>query len=247
MSVNYNRFKEVFSSRQYELLKRLLSRKGLSENTRLLCSLAFLQAEGDRTNLIKTLDLYIEDESDFKKAYEVLLQGYLFCGYPKAIESFSCMKEVLNEKKKLYTANIEPVHFVDSDDLIRRGEMLSRKVHKDKFEKIKNKISELCPDLGYLMIAEGYGHVLSRGGLNLKLRELAVVATLTSLSAARQLNSHIRGARNVGCGDYEIYEAIITGIVWTERGKIENAVGLWSDITGRESPDSFDNIIFWSV
>jgi len=247
MGVDSDRIKEVFSSRQCEFLKRLLLREGLSEDFRLLCSLAFLQAEGDQANLGKILDLYIEDERDFIKAYEVLLQGYLFCGYPKAIESFFCMNEVLIGKRKLYTAKIKPRYLVASGDLLKRGETISKKVHKDNFKKIKKKISGLCPDLGYLMIAEGYGHVLSRGGLDLKTRELAIVASLTSLCAIRQLNSHIRGARNAGCDDREIYEAIVTGIAWIKPDKIENSIKLWSDITGREIPDSFDNAVFWRV
>jgi 4-carboxymuconolactone decarboxylase len=247
MSANSDRIKEVFSSRQYELLKKLLSREGLSEDFRLLCSLAFLQAEGDRVNLGKVLDIYIEDEGDFKRAYEVLLQGYLFCGYPKAIESFFCMNEVLAGKKGFHTAKIKPGYLVDSGELLKRGETISKKVHKDNFEKIKKKISGLCPDLGYLMIAEGYGHVLYRGGLDLKIRELAIVSSLTSLDAARQLNSHIRGARNVGCDDYEIYEAIITGMAWTENIRIKNSIELWSDITGREIPDSFDYVVYRGV
>jgi 4-carboxymuconolactone decarboxylase len=136
---------------------------------------------------------------------------------------------------------------VDSADLISRGDSLSRKIHKDKFPKIRNKIGDICPDLGYLMIAEGYGHVLSRDGLDLKSRELAVVASLISLKAHRQLHSHIRGARNVGCHDLEIYEAIITGVIWVKPGKIRKAVKLWSEITGRESPDSIDKNIYSRV
>lgn len=225
-------------------MQRVLKRKGLSRNIRLLCSQAFLQAEGEWTNLGRVLDLYIENEGDLIRAYEVLLQGYLFCGYPRAIESFFCMNEILGGKKNLDVSKIKPGILVDSDNLVKRGETLSRIVHKDKYDIIKRRIDELCPDLGYLMIAEGYGHVLYREGLNTRLRELAIVATLTSLDAGRQLNSHIRGARNVGCGDMEICEAIITGFVWIEPGKVEKSLKLWSDITGRERPNSIDNIIF---
>ena len=243
MSCKSDRLKEIFPSGQCELLEKILSRKGLSRNTRLLCSLAYLQAEGDWINLKKVLDLYIENEGDFRRAYEILLQGYLFCGYPRAIESFFCVNEVLVNKKKLELSKIKSGTLVDSDSLLKRGQTLSRIVHKDKHDKIKRKIDELCPDLSYLMIAEGYGHILCRDGLNSRLRELAIIATLTSLDAGRQLNSHIRGARNVGCVDLEIYEAIVTGIAWIEWGKIEDSMELWSDITGRECPNSIDNII----
>lgn len=212
-----------------------------------MCSLGYLQAEGDWKNLVRILDLYIRNENDFRKAYEALLQGYLFCGYPRAIESFFCLNEVLNKRGKPYMQRIK-YRPLDKDSLlIGRGDALSARIHRDKYPRIRNKIGDICPDLGYLMIAEGYGHVLSREGLDLKSRELAVVAMLVSLQAPRQLYSHIRGAGNVGCGAMEIYEAIITGIVWVNPGKIRRAVELWSRITGRDIPDSIDNNIFSRV
>jgi 4-carboxymuconolactone decarboxylase len=213
----------------------------------MLCSIGYLQAEGDWKNLTRILDFFVGNEDDFRKAYETLLQGYLFCGYPRAIESFFCLKEVLNNRGKDYMDKLKSRPFAGNADMIKRGNSLSKKIHKDKSPKIKNKIGDICPDLGYLMIAEGYGHVLSRDGLDLKNRELAVVASLISLKAHRQLHSHIRGARNVGCHDLEIYEAIITGVIWVNPGKIRRAVTLWTEITGRESPDSIDNNIYSRV
>ena len=87
MNSDFDSIRDGLPEPQYELLCRIFSRKGLAKNSRLLCTLAFLQAEGDQVNLKKILNLCIENEDDFRRAYEVLLQGYLFCGYPRAIES----------------------------------------------------------------------------------------------------------------------------------------------------------------
>jgi 4-carboxymuconolactone decarboxylase len=243
MKYNLDDPKYRFAARKRQLLKRLLFRKGLSVTKRLQCSLAFLQAEGDWMNLSGILDLFITGKQNFGKAYEVLLQGYLFCGYPRAIESFFCLKEILDKKDMDFSDKIEYRSLRDSAHLIKSGESLSGKVHGGKIRNIRDKIDDICPDLGYLMIAEGYGHVLCRGGLDLKSRELAVVASLTALRAKRQLHSHIRGARNVGCSDPGIFEAIVTGLAWVKPRKVKEAIELWSFVTGRESPDSIDNII----
>ena len=48
------------------------------------------------------------------------------------------------------------------------------------------------------MIVEGYGKVLSRPGLDIATRELAIVAFLTVDNRPKQLMSHIRGALRVG-------------------------------------------------
>jgi len=243
MKYNPDDPKYRFTVGKRQLFKRLLFRKGLSIKKRLQCSLACLQAEGDWKNLAAILDLFIKGKKDFDRAYEVLLQGYLFCGYPRAIESFFCLKEILDKKDMNFLDKMEYRSLRDSAHLIKKGESLSGKVHGEKMADIRNKIDDICPDLGYLMIAEGYGHVLCRDGLDLKSRELAVVASLTALRTDRQLHSHIRGARNVGCRDLEIFEAILTGLAWVKPEKIRAAIELWSRITGRESPDSIDNII----
>ncbi len=232
---------KLFPDRERGLIKKLFSRDGISEETRLICSIAFLQAEDDHKNLTNILNLYINNEEELRKAYETLLQGYLFCGYPRAIESFFCLNEALREKAGLSPKQFEPVRLASDSVLLEKGETAARRVHRDKYERIRNKISDFSPDLGYLMIAEGYGHVLSRDGLDLKLRELAVISSLTALGADRQLYSHIRGARNVGCGDFEIYEALFTGIIWIAPEKVANAIDLWTEITGKKKIDSIND------
>lgn len=242
MIFNSEKAKRIFPGKKYETIRKVFSREGLSVENRLLCSISFLQAVEDIEFLKIILDLYINKDEELRKAYEVLSQGYLFYGYPKAIESFFCLNEVLQKKDKLSLKRFKPLRLKDDDALLEKGETIAKRVHKEKFEIIRNKISDFCPDLGYLMIAEGYGHILSRDSLSIKLRELAVAySSLTALGASRQLYSHIRGARNVGCGDLEIYEVIITGSIWVSYSKIESSLILWSKITGKKPIDSFND------
>ena len=88
------------------------------------------------------------------------------------------------------------------------------------------------------MIAEGYGHVLSRPALDIKTRELAVVSSISTMGSNRQLNSHVRGCRNVGCDDLEIFEAIFTGSLWLPAERIECSLNVWSAVTGKDSRHS---------
>ena len=92
------------------------------------------------------------------------------------------------------------------------------------------------------MIVEGYGHIISRDGLGIKDRELTNVSSLTALGALRQLNSHIRGARNVGCNEKEIYEAIITTGLWIPKSKAVDALDVLSIVTGFSRDESIDNL-----
>ena len=58
------------------------------------------------------------------------------------------------------------------------------------------------------MSLEGYGKVLSRPGLEIKSREMAIVACLIVDNRRKQLDSHIRGALNVGIVESELRAVI---------------------------------------
>jgi len=242
MKLNWNEIQIKFDSGRTDVIKRIFSRPGLSEEKRIIASIACLQGMGDFENLEKILKIVIETQDDLTKAYEILLQGYLFCGYPIAIESFFCLGNAIKNKPDLNIREFAHKPLDAEDELLRRGDECARLVHRGKWDLINNKISDFCPDLGYLMIVEGYGHIISRDGLDIKDRELTNVSSLTALGALRQLNSHIRGARNVGCNEKEIYEAIITTGLWVPKAKIVRALDVLSSVTGLFQDEPIDNL-----
>ena len=65
------------------------------------------------------------------------------------------------------------------------------------------------------MIEFPFGDIYSRPGLDLRSREIAVVAALTAMgNAAPQLKVHIQGALNVGVSRTEIVETIMQMAVY---------------------------------
>ncbi len=73
----------------------------------------------------------------------------------------------------------------------------------------------IAPDLAKYTIEFPFGDIYQRPGLDLKSREIAIVAALTALgSCLPQLNVHIHGALNVGCQPEEIVEVIIQMAVY---------------------------------
>jgi 4-carboxymuconolactone decarboxylase len=82
-------------------------------------------------------------------------------------------------------------------------------------EKVIDSLKDIAPDFARLLIEFPFGDIYSRPGLDLKMRELAVVAGLTAMgNAAPQLKVHIHGARNVGCTRDEIVEIIMQMAVY---------------------------------
>lgn len=91
-----------------------------------------------------------------------------------------------------------------------RGLAKLKEIDGQAGENVINSLSDIAPDFARLLIEFPFGDIYSRPGLDLKMRELAVVAALTALgNAAAQLKVHIQGARNVGCSEQEIVEVII--------------------------------------
>lgn len=71
-------------------------------------------------------------------------------------------------------------------------------------------LSDIAPDFAKLMIEFGFGDVYSRPGLDLRSKEIAVVAALTAMGTATpQLKVHLNAALNVGVSPDEIRETMI--------------------------------------
>ena len=97
----------------------------------------------------------------------------------------------------------------------KRGWDKLREIDREQGERIIESLRDLAPDFATYLIEFPFGDVYSRPGLDLKTRELAVVAALTAMgNAAPQLKVHIHGALNVGASQQEVLEIIIQMAVY---------------------------------
>jgi len=77
-------------------------------------------------------------------------------------------------------------------------------------------MNDIAPDLVRFAIDFAYGEVLSRPGLDLKMRQLCTVAALSAMGTATpQLKWHIDGALNVGWGPSDLLDAVLLSAVNT--------------------------------
>ena len=103
---------------------------------------------------------------------------------------------------------------MDNERYLRGWEKL-KEVDGQAGENVIESLRDIAPDFARLLIEFPFGDIYSRPGLDLKTRELAVVAALTALgNAAPQLKVHLHGARNVGCSEQEIVEVIMQMAVY---------------------------------
>lgn len=141
--------------------------------------------------------------------YEILLQTYLFAGFPAALEGLAALK---SECARLGVEFIPPAAAnYDVAQFRARGDELCRQIYTTAFEKMTVNLHAISPDLAEWMIVEGYGKTLARprqAGVSTKLRECAAAIVLATLGSETQLYSHLRGAMNVGATPVECAELL---------------------------------------
>ena len=96
-----------------------------------------------------------------------------------------------------------------------RGWERLKEIDGEAGERVIESLKDIAPEFADLLIEFPFGDIYSRPGLDLKSREVAVVAALTALgNAAPQLKVHIHGALNVGCTKEEVVEVIMQMAVY---------------------------------
>lgn len=82
-------------------------------------------------------------------------------------------------------------------------------------ERVVASLADIAPDFARYLIEFPFGDIYSRPGLDLRSREIAVVAALTAMgNAAPQLKVHLQAALNVGVTRAEIVEVIMQMAVY---------------------------------
>jgi 4-carboxymuconolactone decarboxylase len=96
-----------------------------------------------------------------------------------------------------------------------RGWERLKEIDGEAGERVIESLKDIAPEFADLLIEFPFGDIYSRAGLDLKSREVAVVAALTALgNAAPQLKVHIHGALNLGCTKQEVVEVIMQMAVY---------------------------------
>ncbi|MDX1673762.1 MAG: carboxymuconolactone decarboxylase family protein [Longimicrobiales bacterium] len=161
-----------------------------------------------------------------EQAEEVLLQSYLFMGFPVALNALHLWRRRTGRPAARVRAEPPAVW-------IERGEATCRAVYGPHYEALREVMGGIHPELDRWAVVEGYGKVLGRPELDLRTRELCIAAQLAGTDASRQLHSHLRGCLNVG-NDVETVEATLTAVEDVIGGeRVEAARRVWAKVRDR--------------
>ncbi|MEH3086227.1 MAG: carboxymuconolactone decarboxylase family protein [Xylophilus ampelinus] len=100
-------------------------------------------------------------------------------------------------------------------DRYRRGLDRLREIDGEAGERFVDSLAGIAPDFARYLVEFPFGDIHSRPGLDLRSREIAVLAALSALgNAGPQLRVHLRAALNVGMARAEIVEVLMQTAVY---------------------------------
>lgn len=163
-------------------------------------------------------------------ADELLLQSYLFAGFPRMLNAAREWRKVSGAP---VAADDEGTHDAMIATWHRRGEATCSAVYGGMYPKLRENMRSLHPAIDTWMIVEGYGKVLGRPGLDLVRRELCIIAACIAARQDRQLVSHLHGAQHVGAPAGWVDGALDALHDVTPPDALERAARLWARIQGK--------------
>lgn len=97
-----------------------------------------------------------------------------------------------------------------------RGWKKLKEIDGEAGEKVIESLKDISPELGIYIIEYAFRDIYAREGLDLKSKEIAVVASLIAMGNAKpQLKVHINGALNTGSSINELKEVILQMSVYS--------------------------------
>ncbi len=181
--------------------------RALDDATRGLVELAVANAADGEMALRDAMARAVAARIDPVWVEELILQSHLFSGFPRALNAAREWRRASGR----HAPNGDP----DADPAparvrawYARGESTCATVYGDTYERLRANIRALHPALDAWMIVDGYGKVLGRPQLDLRRRELCIVAVCAVGEQDRQLHAHLRGALNAGASADEISDVL---------------------------------------
>lgn len=95
----------------------------------------------------------------------------------------------------------------------------------------------ICPDFAAMSIEWALGGIMARPGLDLKTRQLIVVAACVTLGhATAQLRAHIQGALAAGASREEIIETLLQTLFYAGGAAVANALAIAASVLDASVP-----------
>jgi len=200
----------------------LYHRSGLTLSERQLATVGALTAMG---NAAPQLAFHVNGALNVgcsrRSIVETMIHATVYAGFPAALNAISVAKEVFAARSgdpgesdgaggPDGSDSSDGEGEAVSTDRYARGLAALSEIDGEAGEQVLQSLADVAPDLARYIIEYSFGDVYSRGGLELRTREIVTIAMCAALGTARpQLKVHIHGLLNVGGCQEQVVETIM--------------------------------------
>ena len=195
------------------------SRPGLARRDRSLVVISFLTALGRELELRAHIAGGLNHGLSRDEIDEIMVQISAYAGVPFALAGAGVAAQVFAEQDGTEQRTTSPAPAEQKDAEKRRADGLDVLRTLLGQPDLDTKATEAAiidqqGDMGHLVMDFAFGDVWSRPQLSRRDRSLVVISVLTALSAAHELEIHLRGALNHGVTQEEIEEVMIMMVLY---------------------------------
>ena len=162
---------------------------------------------------------------------EGILMAIVAVGFPRTLIAMRAWRKV-GPQATGHGLRADGSDYRRHEEWTRDGEATCKVVYGSNYERLRETVRQLHPDLDGWMITEGYGRTLSRPGLTLRQRELLMMAMCAVSDVPHQLHSHLKGALHAGATVAEVGEALEAVIGELPQREQEQARQLFKRVGG---------------
>lgn len=222
---------EMMSVLQKYIFGEVFTIGKLDNKTREMLTVTTLTAQQTLPQLKAHINALLNTGATPNEVREVIYQCAPFIGFPKTLNAISVMNEVFVERK--IPLPLENASTTNENNRYKEGLKIQKPLYGDE---IKNSLEGLPNNVGdkvaRLLSEVCFGDFYTRKGLDLKTRELLVLAILITDGSENTLKSHIRGNLKAGNTKEDIVSAIIQCMPYVGFSKTFKALYIFKDAIG---------------
>ncbi len=225
---------EMMSILQKYIFGEVFAIGKLDNKTREMLTVTTLVTQQTLPQLKAHINALLNTGATPNEVREIIYQCAPFIGFPKTLNAISVMNEVFSERN--IKLPLENSSTTNESNRYEKGLKIQQPLYGDEIKKSLEGLPDNLGDKVARLLSEVcFGDFYTRKGLDLKTRELLVLAILVTDGNEDTLKSHIKGNLKAGNTKEDVAAAIIQCMPYIGFSKTFKALYIFKDVIGENA------------
>ena len=225
---------EMMSILQKYIFGEVFAIGKLDNKTREMLTVTTLVTQQTLPQLKAHINALLNTGATPNEVREIIYQCAPFIGFPKTLNAISVMNEVFSERN--IKLPLENSSTTNESNRYEKGLKIQQPLYGDEIKKSLEGLPDNFGDkIARLLSEVCFGDFYARKGLDLKTRELLVLAILVTDGNEDTLKSHIKGNLKAGNTKEDVAAAIIQCMPYIGFSKTFKALYIFKDVIGENA------------